>query len=261
MILVDAHCHLESEEFADSLATVLAEAVQAGVRRLVTCAVTPSQWPQSKAIAQAHPEVAFALGIHPWFVQESDLAAISELHGAARCGACAIGEIGLDKKNQEPSLDLQIRAFEAQLDVARSINLPVVVHCRGAFNEVLESLKRVGAPEAGGLLHAFAGSPELADAFKAMGFSFSMGRSLTYRNSKKREAVLRRIYPERFLLETDSPDMPPVEVDSPTNVPSNLVYMLRAAADIMEEPVEQVAAATTRNACNLFGFKLSELDF
>jgi TatD DNase family protein len=254
MKLVDAHCHLESEELRGRIPEVLAGARRAGVYQLVTCAVRPEDWDLSESIARAHEEVVCALGVHPWFVKAEDLTRVEDLADARERGAHAIGEIGLDKKIETPTMDLQQSVFEAQLAVAKEINLPVVIHCRGTFDEVLASLRRVGVPEAGGVIHAFSGSVELAEVFIGLGMSFSMGRALTYRNSRKRAKVLQRIYPDHFLLETDSPDMPPVEVaQDEANIPANIVYNLQAAAEILEEPKERVADQTTRNAIQLFG--------
>jgi len=255
MELVDAHCHLESEEFEGQVDPVLAEARAAGVVKLVTAAVEPGQWGTSAGLAACYPEVAFAVGVHPWFVREEFEEKLGELACVAERGACAIGEIGLDKKIETPSLELQQLFFEEQIRIAEEIGLPIVVHCRGAFGELLACLKRVGAPSRGGVVHAFSGSVELAEELIGFGFSFSLGASLTYRNSKKRAAILRRIYPEYLLLETDSPDMPPVELRGrgEPNVPANIVYNLRAAAETLEVSEQAVASATTRNAFRVFG--------
>ena len=259
-MLVDAHCHLEAEEFSDRLPEVLAEARGAGIVRLVTASVTPEEWPRSAAIAATHPEVAFAWGIHPWFVREEHLSHMERLAMARETGAVAIGEIGLDKKIESPDFALQQRLFEAQLAVAQAIGLPVVMHCRGAFNELIASLRRVGPLPAGGLVHAFSGSVEVAEECIGLGLSFSMGASLSYKPSKKRLAVLARIYPEHLLLETDSPDMPPAQVPEKPNMPANIRYNLAGAARMLGESEADVAAATTRNAARLFGLRLPQTE-
>ncbi len=256
MRLVDAHCHLASEEFEGRMDEVLADARNAGIVGMVTSATRPDDWPRSRMLADHYPDVFFTLGIHPWFVTPHDTEAVRQLHNASALGACAIGEIGLDTKIEIPSIDLQVCVFELQLVAAREADLPVVVHCRGAFDALLRSVKTIGLSSRGGVIHAYSGSAELAGECIKLGFSFSMGRSLTYRNSRKREEVLRRIYPDHFLLETDSPDMPPVEVGDCVNVPANIRYNLRAAAEVLGLPEEELAETTTRNAARIFGLPL-----
>jgi TatD DNase family protein len=258
MKLVDAHCHLESREFGENLDSVLEAGRLAGIAAFITASISPEQWDVSQGLSEQRPDVHFALGVHPWYAKERDLEAIPQLAEARARGAKAIGEIGLDGKIEEPSFDLQLRVFETQLEVARAIGLPVVMHCRGAFEELHRSIKRVGMPERGGVIHAFSGSLELAELFVQHNVSFSMGGSLTYRNSRKRQRVLERIYPDSFLLETDSPDIPPVEARGAgmPNTPANILYNLKAAAEMLERPPEEVAARTTANAARIFGLEI-----
>ena len=154
-------------------------------------------------------------------------------------------------------MELQTAVFEAQLAIALELALPVVIHCRGAFNELHASLKRVGTPSPAGIIHAFSGSVQLARTFVQFGLKFSLGRSLTYKRSAKREELLRFIYPEHLLLETDSPDMPPIGVEpgSP-NEPRNLPLNLRGAAELLGCDLAEVAEATTRNASDVFALGL-----
>jgi TatD DNase family protein len=259
--LVDVHCHLESDEFAGNLDDIVAMGRVAGVGAFITAAWATEVWERSQAVAERYAGVYFALGIHPWYVREGHLDHIESLAKARSVGACAIGEIGLDAKIDAPSLDLQHAVFEAQLQIAEDLDLPVVVHCRGAYDQLLRTVKRVGMPERGGLIHAFSGSVEIAERLMDQGFSFSMGGSLTYRNSKKRERVLRRIFPDHFMLETDSPDIPPVEARgfNRPNTPANILYNLKAAAETLGEPPETVAQRTTENALRLFGLDIEEI--
>ena len=249
--VVDAHCHLEAEDFAGQLDRVLEDARTVGVVRLITNAVTPDLWPVSKQIAEMHPEVFFAWGIHPWFVKAEHMDCLAELARAREAGAVAIGEIGLDGKIDSPAMPLQRLLFEAQVEVARELELPVVLHCRGAYNELLESLKRMGPFPAGGIIHAFAGSVEIAEECIRYNLAFSMGGALSYHPSKKRIAVLQKIYPDHLLIETDSPDLPPVQVEKP-NVPANIRYNLAGAAKLLGLSENEVAAATTKNAMRIF---------
>ncbi len=257
MILIDAHCHLESHRFDGCLERVVDDARNAGVAAMITAAIVPGQWERSSAIARQFPEVECAWGVHPWYIQDEHRALLDGLLEAKAAGAVAIGEIGLDSISPQCALDLQVEFFETQLGIAREVDLPVVVHCRGAFEQLARSIKKVGMPGQGGVIHNFPGSAELARQLSRWGFSFSLGGVLTYRNSRKKVDLLRAIYPDRFLLETDSPDIPPVEAPGGPNVPANIVYNLRAAAELLECPEEEVAQHTTENAVRLFGFNLT----
>jgi len=250
--LVDVHCHLESEVYTGSLDRVVADAARAGVRKMITSSIEPGQWDLSESIASRFEEVEFALGIHPWYCAPGDIERIPALAEAKNRGAVAIGEIGLDKKSPLRPMELQQAVFGEQLKIARDIDLPVIIHCRGAFEELRDFLKKTGAPKAGGILHTFSGSVEIAEEFMKYGLSFSFGGVLTYRNSRKKREVLKKIYPERMLLETDSPDIPPVEARGVPNVPANILHVLRAAAELLDVPEEEIAETTTRNASRIF---------
>ena len=154
---------------------------------------------------------------------------------------------------QRPWISRLQREFFEQLAIARETGLPAVLHCRGAFNELIQSVRRIGGLPAGGVIHSFSGSPELAEELSSLGLSFSMGGTLTFRNSARRAAVLKKIYPDRFLLETDSPDIPPVQKHGEINRPRNILYNLEAAAEIIGDTAENIAGNTTRNAARLFG--------
>ncbi len=251
MKLIDVHCHLESQKFSTILDSIISDAKNVGLVKLITSSITIDQWEQSCALAEKYSEVEFTTGVHPWYVKESDLDVYDRLEKAGNTGAIAIGEIGLDKKITSPDFELQLAVFEEQMRFAVNKNIPVVIHCRGAFNELSISLKKTGMPLAGGIIHSFSGSVQIAEEMMEMGLSFSMGGILTYRNSKKRADVLKKIYPYNFLLETDSPDIPPVGTEKP-NVPSNIILNLEAAAEILGVKKEKVAEKTTMNAARIF---------
>jgi TatD DNase family protein len=141
------------------------------------------------------------------------------------------------------------------MNFAVDTDLPVIIHCRGAFNELIESLNRTGVPARGGIIHAFSGSREIAESLIKKGLSFSIGGTLTYKLSRKRSEVMNLIYPNHFLLETDSPDIPPVGTEKP-NVPANILLNLKAASEITGMPEEEIAENTTENAKRIFGLDI-----
>lgn len=253
MELIDVHCHLESSDFSTILDRIISDASDAGIIKLITSSITLDQWEISRLISEKYKEVEFTIGVHPWYVKESDLSVYSKLQGGIDSGAIGIGEIGLDRKIETPDFELQSAVFIEQMKFAAEKNLPVIIHCRGAFNELIASLKKTGVPQRGGIIHAFSGSSEIAEELMEMGLSFSMGGTLTYRNSRKRSEVLKKIFPGNFLLETDSPDIPPAGKEKP-NVPSNILLNLEAAAEILGVSMEEIAEATTENARRIFRF-------
>ncbi len=258
MKLVDAHCHLESAHFSGDRDRVIADAREAGIVKLITSSITPDQWEISRGLAETYPEVEYSVGVHPWYIRESYIDDLPGLMAAGKQGAVAIGEIGLDSKIADSDYILQTRFFEEQLSIAVEIGLPVIMHCRGAFYELMRSLRRVGVPAAGGIVHSFSGSAEIAGELMKLGISFSMGGILTYRASRKRTDVLKIIYPGHFLLETDSPDIPPVEKRGEVNYPRNIVHNLRGASGILGEDIETIARHTTRNAARIFNLDIPD---
>lgn len=253
MELIDVHCHLESPEFSSTLDRIISEAADAGIIKLITSSITIDQWETSRKISEKYKEAEFTVGVHPWYVKESDLSVYSRLQEGIDSGAIGIGEIGLDRKVETPDFELQREVFREQMKFAAEKNIPVVIHCRGAFNELIASLKETGVPQRGGIIHAFSGSREIAEELMEMGLSFSMGGTLTYRNSRKRNEVVKKIFPRHFLLETDSPDIPPAGTEKP-NVPSNILLNLEAAAEILGISMEEIAEITTENAKRIFRF-------
>jgi TatD DNase family protein len=256
MRLVDAHCHLESDYFRDRLDAIITGAREAGVVCLVTSTTGPDEWALSRSIAERYVAVKYALGIHPWYCSDALVPAIDTLACEAARGAVAIGEIGLDSKVASPAFTLQQLFFDRQLAIAREIDLPVVLHCRGAFDAMRASFRKIGAPARGGVVHSFSGSVEIAELFMKHGMLFSFGGALTYRNSRKKAEVLRRVYPDHMLLETDAPDIPPVEAREMPNLPSNILYNLRAASEILGRSEEEIAETTTANAARLLRLEL-----
>ena len=255
MKLVDSHCHLESPELLNNIDSILEQAADAGIVKLITSSVTQDEWPLSRGLAERYPLIEYSAGVHPWYVTEQDLSLKNLLDEESHRGMKAVGEIGLDRKIEAPAFELQLRVFTEQMEYAVDCNIPVIMHCRGAFNELIECINRTGVPARGGTVHAFSGSVEIAEILMKKGLSFSIGGTLTYRNSRKRSDVLKRIYPDHFLLETDSPDIPPAGMEKP-NMPHNILPCLAAAAEILGISEEKIAENTTRNASRIFGLEV-----
>jgi TatD DNase family protein len=252
MELVDVHCHLEDPVFDEDREEVIREAEEAGIISMITASTRPGEWSRSREIARAFDSVEYAVGVHPWFAgADIPLDAITPYLEEA----VAMGEIGLDSRTERTGMKLQVPLFEALLELAREEELPVIVHCLHAFDELIHSLKRVGPLPAGGIIHSFNGSRELARQLISHGFSFSLGAILTKKSGNRRREMMDYIYPDHFLLESDSPAMPPAGVPG-RNRPVFMIKNLEAAAHGLRRDVSEVAAAATANSRRIFGSRV-----
>jgi TatD DNase family protein len=252
MQLIDVHCHLHAKNYQDSLPRIIERAERNGIIKMITAATTVGEWDRCLSLAAQYTSVETALGIHPWYISAEDLSLLQNLTDSSFKNIIAIGEIGLDRKHSSVPFEIQLTVFETQLSIAKELELPIVVHCIGAFNELISCVKKIGLAEPGGIIHSFSGSSELAEQLHQLGFYFSIGGILTYAHSPKRYRMLRSIYPDYFLLETDSPDITPVQKKPLPNEPSFILYNLYAAAKILEKPAEEIAHNTTQLAKNIF---------
>ena len=179
--LIDTHCHLDCEPLGSRLPDVLAAAERAGVIGCVVPGVHQDGWERIGRLGREHAGIYPAFGIHPMHAGMADDAVLARLSDLAVAG-CAIGEIGLDP-SYTVSLGQQERAFREQLRMALGLGLPVLVHCRRAFQRTLRILREEKAGQVGGIMHAFSGSPEMAREFIRIGFAISLDRKSTRLNS------------------------------------------------------------------------------
>jgi len=251
MKLFDIHAHLQSKKFSADLMDVLNRAQAAGVEKILNAATEPSDWSNVLDLSRKSPICLSALGIHPWYIPIGAENFLDSLTDNDFHSAAAIGEIGLDKTTELIPIDRQIIVFEKQLSIAKELRIPSIIHCRGAFGELIASAKKVGLGS-GAAIHAFNGSEELAKDLIRHGFLLSIGGVITYHDSRKREKMLRTIYPDFFLLETDSPDIPPAEKKGERNEPSYIRYVLASCSAILGVQEEQIAEQAEKNIAKLF---------
>ena len=224
------------------------------VRRLFLPNVDSKSIPLVFGLAEQYPEHCFPmLGLHPCDVKENfmeELALIyKELPGRK---IYAIGEIGIDLYWDKTTLAIQKEAFRTQIGWAKQMNLPIVIHCREAFDEIFEILDELKDDKLRGIFHCFTGSAEQAKKVIGLGFYLGIGGVLTYKNSGLDQA-LKDISLEHMLLETDSPYLPPVPHRGKPNESSYLVYIAQKLADLKQVPVEELARITTKNSELVFG--------
>ena len=260
MTWIDTHCHLDAPEFDTDRAAVLAQARAAGVGQLVVPAVIAGHFDAVRALAHQHG-LAYALGIHPLYVDQSTDADLDHLADAlARYRddprLVAVGEIGLD--HFVPGLDRvrQQRFYAAQLKLAQQAGLPVILHVRRSADDLLAGLRRTEV--VGGIVHAFNGSRVQADAFIARGFKLGFGGTLTFERALQIRRLATDLPASALVLETDAPDMPPhwlyrtaaqrAAGETSRNQPAELPRMAAALAALRGWSLAQTAAVTCANA-------------
>ena len=250
-MFIDSHCHLDHPALAARLADVLASARAVGVERFIIPGVTPEKWPEIARLASTTEGVSAAFGLHPMFADRYDDRMQDELAGYA-ADATAIGEIGLDYALDEISRNAQKTAFRGQLRLAVRTGLPVIIHCRRAFEDLMQILREEHVREVGGVMHAYSGSAEMARIFIGENLLISFSGTITYRNAVKGPLVASRVALEHLLLETDSPDLAPEPYRGKVNEPAFLLETARMVAAVKGVEVEEVARVTTNNAERLF---------
>jgi TatD DNase family protein len=251
MQIFDAHAHLQSQLFDHDRPAVLQRAHAAGVEYILNAATEPSDWDTVRNLAKEEKSCLAALGIHPWYIPENAEHFLTTLSDSDFLGVSAVGEIGLDAVTAPVPLNLQTAVFEAQLALAGELHLPCIIHCRGASGELIRSAKKTGIPY-GAIIHAFNGTEELAAEFIRHGFLLSFGGALTFPDKGKRAKALRQAWPESFLIETDSPDIPAAGRKGERNEPALILDVITAAASLLGETEETVARIAFGNARRLF---------
>ena len=258
MNLIDTHCHLYSDPLAADPAAVLARAAARGVTRVIVPAYDEASWATLPALASL-PGVSTAYGIHPWVADRSDpnriKNSLSHAIEAATYRPVAIGEIGLDAKlgDEGPDLPTQLAILRAQLELAVDLGLPAILHCRGAFDELLTEVSRFDG-HLRGVLHAWSRGPELAVKFTQAGLALGLGGAVTREKARVRRAAA-SLPLDRFVLETDAPsiglqDVPPADTE-----PHHVADIAAALAELRGESPETIAEVTTSHACRLFNLE------
>ena len=251
-MLVDSHAHLDSEAFAGDLPAVLQRAREAGVERIVTIGTGIDSSRRAQALAEAHPEVWFSPGIHPHDADNpGDVSALRALVSHPR--AVAVGETGLDFVKNYSSVPNQKELFVRHLEIALEADKPVTIHCREAHGDLFPIL-RAHAPLRG-VIHCFSGTWADAERYLGLNFYLSIAGPVTYPSAKELRETVQRVPLDCLLVETDCPFLPPQKHRGQRNESSYVRYAAQEIAAIQGLPVEEVMAATSRNACRLFGME------
>ncbi len=259
-MFVDSHAHLDSPDFQSDLEDVLARAQESAVETVLTIGCVGSDLKSAEQLLKLVERYDFlyaSLGIHP-----HDASCFTESLGAELLGlvahpkVLAWGEIGLDYHYQQSGPEQQLRAFQTQIQLARSCDKPIIIHCREAEEEVCSILEAEFSECAGraGVLHCFTADEATAERCLRLGFYISFGGILTFRKSESLREIARDLPESRLLIETDAPYLAPVPYRGRRNEPSFVVKVAEELARVRGTTPEQVGALTTANFAQLFQF-------
>ena len=254
MRVIDTHCHLFMDPLGRDPAAALRRAEEAEVETVVVPAYDEASWPAVQALAR-HDAVRVAYGLHPWVaVDDLDIGRLAEL--LAGPSVVALGEVGLDFALPSVDRQRQVYVLSRQLELARELNLPVILHCRKAFDELIRVLQRHG-PALRGVVHAYSRGPTLARQLtEELGLLLAFGGAITRPGAKRARRSAQVVSLDKVLLETDAPSIGLHGVEPEDVEPRHVAPVAAALAEQRGLEVEQVAAATTRNAEELFGLSV-----
>ncbi len=255
-ILVDSHCHLDFPDYDEDRDQVIANAVKAGVTRMITIGIDRRTSEAAVRLAGEHVEVFAAVGIHPNQAAEmieDTLTALAELSRHPK--VVAYGEIGIDTVKNYAPLEVQRQAFQRQVELAKTLDLPLIIHDREAHEEILAILEQAAPFPARGVIHCFSGNQEMASRFMALGFYISIPGVVTFNKAAELQEVARRIPLDSLLVETDAPFLSPVPRRGKRNEPAHVLYTAAKVAELRGITLDEVARATTANVVELFSIK------
>ena len=258
MNLIDTHCHLTFEPLADETEGVLERSRAAGITAWITIGTDPQHNRKAVELAERFEHAYAAIGIHPHDAKDVTGQTVAELKELARNEkVVAIGEMGLDYHYNFSEHADQRRTFAAQLEIARELNLPIIVHCREAFEETIETLEqfiRLKGRLKGAVFHCFSGSAEQARIVLDHGFYISFTGVVTFKNAAKTQQAARVVPMDRLMIETDCPYMSPEPMrKQKINEPALMIHTARYVAELKEMALTEFADAVTTTSKNFFG--------
>lgn len=253
MTLIDSHAHIYSEKFQQDRDEAVARAREAGVEKIYMPSIDHTSIDVMLETEEKHPDQCIAMiGLHPTSVDkdfEQELYLVEEW--LSKRQFAAVGECGIDLYWDKTFLPQQQEALKVQVELAKKHQLPIVLHTRDSFDETYEIIAAAQDGSLKGIFHCFSGTVEQAVKVKELGFLMGIGGVATFKNGGL-DMVLPYVSLDDLVLETDCPYLAPVPHRGKRNEPAYLPLVARRVAELMQKPVEEVAAATTRNALNLF---------
>ena len=253
MMIFDTHAHYDDEQFDEDRDELLASMQACGVEAVTNIGASLATSQNTIELTKKYPFVYGAIGVHPNEVEdlnEDGIAWLKENSGLPKI--VAVGEIGLDYYWDEPGREVQKKWFLRQLELAREVKLPVVIHSRDAAKDTLDIMKSFHAENLGGVIHCFSYTKEMAREYLNMGFFLGIGGVVTFKNAKTLKEVVEYMPMEQMVLETDCPYLSPVPNRGKRNSSLNLPYVVEEVARLKGISVDEVIEITNRNAKTMY---------
>lgn len=254
-MIIDTHCHLDDERYEEEIEIVVKRAIERGVERFIIPGADPKTLRRAVALSEAYDEIYFAVGVHPYDAENYDKNSLKEFVKHPKC--VAIGECGLDyfrlpqeKEAIEREKSLQKKVFKSQIEWAKELDLPLIVHVRESSKDSLELLEEY-AGERGGVLHCYNANESLLK-LADKNFYYGIGGVLTFKNAKKLINIFPKIPDDKLLIETDSPYLTPHPHRGKRNEPAYTELVANKMADISSLSYDEIVEKTTDNAKRLF---------
>lgn len=254
MIITDTHTHLYSEAFDEDRATMIQRALDENVSRFFIPAIDSTYTEAMLQLEKDFPEHIFLMmGLHPTHVKENfkdELAHVEDMLSQRKF--YAVGEIGIDLYWDKTTLDIQIEAFKYQINLAKKYKLPIVIHCREAFDEIFEVLEQEKSDDLFGIFHCFTGTLEQAHKAISYNMKLGIGGVVTFKNGKI-DQFINKIDLKHIVLETDSPYLAPKPYRGKRNESLYIIKVLEKLSELYGMSAEDIAAITTENSKQVFG--------
>ena len=254
--IIDTHCHLADSKLNADLDGVLYRASEAGIGAIVSVGAISSIETDRRTveIAERHPHIYAAIGVHPHDAKDCDTDRISALRELAQSKkVVAIGESGLDFHYRHSPIEAQEAALRRHLALASELDLPISIHCRDAEARLSAIVREVGMPSRGGVIHCFTGNREAAREFVALGFYISFSGIVTFRNAREIQHAAPTVPDDRVMVETDAPYLAPEPYRGKRNEPAYVRRTLEVMAKLRGVDADRLATITSENARRLFG--------
>lgn len=253
-MLFDTHVHLNADQFQEDIEEVIERALATGIKYMVVVGFDRPTILKAIELAENYDFLYASVGWHPVDaidMKEEDLVWLEELSEHPK--VVALGEMGLDYYWDKSPKEIQKEVFRKQIQLAKKVKLPIIIHNRDATADIVEILKEENAGDVGGIMHCFSGSPEIAKECIKMNFYISLGGPVTFKNAKQPKKVAEEIPLDRLLIETDCPYLTPHPYRGKRNEPSYVKLVAEQIAEIKNVSFEEVSRITTENAKILFG--------
>jgi TatD DNase family protein len=251
-MFIDSHCHLDFPDLSSNLEEVLEKMRENQVSHALCVSVNLDDFPRVRALAESHPNLYASVGVHPDYENLAEPQAAQLASLADHPKIIAIGETGLDYFRLKGDLEWQRDRFRQHIRAARQCGKPLIVHTRAAADDTLRIMAEEGAENAGGVMHCFTESWEVAEQAMEMNFYISFSGIVTFKNAVALKDVAKRIKLEKMLIETDSPYLAPVPHRGKINQPAFVRHVAEEIAALRGISVDEIAAATSDNFFKLF---------